>query len=457
MKHSISSICSLLEDGADVKHLEKEVFAVACEIASGMFSQILQMVDEVLLKRKDKDLTVVGFREKTVEMLFGRLTVKRRLYRDRQGSYRFLLDEALGLTRNTRISPTLAEATTILATHMPFRRVAEVIGQLLPAAVSHMSIYNHFSRVADIFDQKDEARACALFEDGVIEAADTKHCEHLFVEADGLFVHLQREEKKKAELKLGVAYEGLTQIAAGRYKTLGRVACSGMLSSGQFWRRFSERLARTYDVGAVKRVSLGGDGARWIKAGAELFCNATFTLDRFHLHRELMRAFPAKLYAQALKLAEDADMEGLRALFEVAKEAADEKSLKRLDKAKSYLFSNKDGLKKEVPERGLGTMEGQIDKILAHRMKKRGMSWTLDGAHRMGLMLALRENGELTAYLGQTSVPIHVPIVPPPQPLSLPKDPGGWLRASMPALTGPHGSRPWVAALRGIAGLGALA
>lgn len=170
-----------------------------------------------------------------------------------------------------------------------------------------------------------------------------------------------------------------------------------------------------------------------------------------------MRALPAELYAQALELAEAADMEGLQDLFEAAKEKADEKSSKRLDKAKSYLFSNKDGLKKEVPERGLGTMEGQIDKILAHRMKKRGMSWTLDGAHRMGIMLALRENGELDRRLGQTSVPVHAPIVPTPQPLSLPIDPGGWLRASLPALTGPHGSRPWVAALRGIAGLGALA
>lgn len=457
MHHSINSILKLLEDGADCKQLEREVFDFSCRIASSMFSQVLQMIDEALLKRKGKDLTVVGFREKTVEMLFGKLTIRRRLYRDKGGSYRFLLDEALGLGRHARISPTLAEAAVLLATYMPFRRVAEVIEQLLPAGTSHMSIYNHFKQAADILDEEDEKRAKALFEDGVIEATGTKQCEHLFVEADGLFIHMQREEKKKAELKLGVAYEGLAPIGAGRYKTLGKVACSGMLTSEAFWRRFSERLTRTYDLGAVKRVSLGGDGASWIKAGRELFTNATFTLDRFHLFRELMRAFPAKLYAQALELAEEADMEGLHKLFEQAKENADEKALKRLDKAKSYLFSNEGGLKKEVPERGLGTMEGQIDKILAHRMKKRGMSWSLDGAHRMGIMLALRENSELASRLRQHHIPVHSPAVVVPQPLSLPKDPGGWLRASLPALTGPHSSRPWVSVLRDVAGLGALA
>ena len=56
------------------------------------------------------DLRVVGFRGKTVEMLFGRLAIKRRLYRNNNGSYRFLLDEALGLGKSQRISPTLAEA-----------------------------------------------------------------------------------------------------------------------------------------------------------------------------------------------------------------------------------------------------------------------------------------------------------------------------------------------------------
>ena len=75
----------------------------------------------------------------------------------------------------------------------------------------------------------------------------------------------------------------------------------------------------------------------------------------------------------------------------------------------------------------------------------------------MGIMLALRENGELSLRLGQHCVPVHLPISVMPQPLSLPKDPSDWMRASMPALTGPHGSRPWVATLRSIAGLGALA
>jgi len=69
-----------------------------------------------------------------------------------------------------------------------------------------MMIYNHFEKVAEVLDEQDQRRTKNLFEDGVIEHPGTKVCKKLFIEADGLFIHLQRESKRKAELKLGVSY-----------------------------------------------------------------------------------------------------------------------------------------------------------------------------------------------------------------------------------------------------------
>lgn len=456
MENIIDSICTLIKEGTDCKSIEKEVFAFACKIASGLFSQIISVIDEALLKDKDKDLRVVGFREKTVEMLFGRLTIKRRLYRNNNGSYRFLLDEALGLGKSQRISPTLAEASAVLATHMPFRKVSEVIGLLLPAHLSHMMIYNHFEKVAEVLDEQDQRRTKNLFEDGVIEHPGTKVCKRLFIEADGLFVHLQRENKRKAELKLGVSYESLAPVGS-RYKTVGKITAAGMFTSKDFWQRFSERLCQSYDVGEVELVHIGGDGASWIKAGRDLFKHATFTLDRFHLNREIMRSLPTALHAKAIDLASQADMEELDALFSQAGANVSESQAKRIKKARAYIFANKDGLKKELPERGLGTMEGQIDKTLAHRFKKRGMSWSLSGAHRMAHMLSLRENGELFERLQNCYVPSSFPAAVTSNAISLPEVPGDWMQAHLPAIIGPYSSRPWVGVLRDIAGLGALA
>ena len=49
--------------------------------------------------------------------------------------------------------------------------------------------------------------------------------------------------------------------------------------------------------------------------------------------------------------------------------------------------------------RGMGAIEGNVDKVIADRMKKRGMSWTRRGADRMARLISLREMGELDAWI----------------------------------------------------------
>ena len=105
--------------------------------------------------------------------------------------------------------------------------------------------------------------------------------------------------------------------------------------------------------------------------------------------------------------------------------------------------------------RGLGAIEGNVDKLIATRMKKRGMSWTRCGGNRMARLINLRESGQLHCWINH----------PPKKPnrISLPenkahirwrcvsKHSGGWLEANLPALYGPHGNRPWARALWPIA------
>ena len=56
--------------------------------------------------------------------------------------------------------------------------------------------------------------------------------------------------------------------------------------------------------------------------------------------------------------------------------------------------------------RSLGTMESNGDKLTANRMKNRGMSWTIRGAHRMAKVIQLSRNGELTEFCrAQTASP----------------------------------------------------
>ena len=89
---------------------------------------------------------------------------------------------------------------------MPFRKVSEVIGLLLPTHLSHMMIYNHFEKVAEALDEQDRLRAKNLFEDGVIEHPGTKVCKRLFISQPkltwkGLMLYSNRLKQTLAKAK----------------------------------------------------------------------------------------------------------------------------------------------------------------------------------------------------------------------------------------------------------------
>ncbi len=96
-----------------------------------------------------------------------------------------------------------------------------------------------------------------------------------------------------------------------------------------------------------------------------------------------------------------------------------------------------------------------MDKLIASRMKKRGMSWTKSGGNRMARLINLRERGQLHSWIN------HLPHKPKSISLaenevqikrrSADKGSGAWLEANLPALHGPHGDRPWARALGAVA------
>jgi len=50
-------------------------------------------------------------------------------------------------------------------------------------------------------------------------------------------------------------------------------------------------------------------------------------------------------------------------------------------------------------------IEGNVDKLVANRMKKRGMSWTVKGAQKMARLISLKEMGELHSWITRNNRP----------------------------------------------------
>jgi hypothetical protein len=138
------------------------------------------------------------------------------------------------------------------------------------------------------------------------------------------------------------------------------------------------------------------------------------------------------------------------------------KQREKIDQLITYLASNVAGLRDYRLDRGeegkklrrLGAIESNVDKLVANRMKKRGMSWSKNGARRMVCLLAISAEGGLARLF-------HPPRIVEKANFSLGKARrilaktssefgAAWLQAGMPALSGPHASRPWVKALKSL-------
>ncbi len=114
---------------------ESEIMEWARAEARDRALRLLEWKDEELAKHREPGLVVVGFRKRRVVTMFGDMVIRRRLYRDRQGKGRFLLDEAMGLDKRSLLSSGVKELALFLGSLLPFGKCEEVLRRVLPVGV----------------------------------------------------------------------------------------------------------------------------------------------------------------------------------------------------------------------------------------------------------------------------------------------------------------------------------
>ena len=139
----------------------------------------------------------------------------------------------------------------------------------------------------------------------------------------------------------------------------------------------------------------------------------------------------------------------------------EERKRKRIAEALSYISSLSAWLsdwRKVLPEReedrSPGAIESNVDKPLADRFKKRGMSWRIEGADHMCQIIELKENGELLPYLasrrGESARAEQAAMAYLRKEVR--RDPEAWRKKNMPLLRSRSGDS-WVKdVLMGLAG-----
>ena len=295
---------SLAQSAAELKSilgdLDQVLVKKAFELAREWFKAIMEQLDKVIAKHREKDLSIEHIRGVWYQTCMGAVRIKRRQYRDEKGGYRYLLDEIMGMERGWHITHRVQNLVAELTAAMPYRRSAEVLSKATAVEMSHQSIWRIIGRIADPHIEKAEREVKRFMETGEIPEGEGKKLTRLLVEADGVMLSLQREKERKAEVKLGIAYEGWEKVGKDRYKTVNKTAYAAVAGEQTFWAGITLKLQERYDLSRIGETLIGGDGAAWIKEGVS-YIDGHFQLDRYHLNRELTTAL-AEVYQLALNI-----------------------------------------------------------------------------------------------------------------------------------------------------------
>jgi RNase P/RNase MRP subunit p29 len=422
-----------------------------------------------MAERERGELSNQGKRLRYMTTLLGDITFCKRLYRERSGKWKYLLDEKLGIKKNQRISELYEKAEGYLAfISGSYRNSEDLMHRFYGGSRSFESIRGQVIRqgkkiLKEEKEQIDQELIKALRQNEDELTKETK-IGIIYLEVDGTNIHLQQEEKTKAELKLGIISKGKERRykeGLGEAKRLqNKFTYTGLASGDEFMSNLSILGEKRFNLCQAELVLIGGDGASWIKEGAQnYFPNSIYQLCKFHLERNLKKIL---YYHKEIQRR----IRGLLQEGEIGKaleELHQEKNLrpehkKDLEGLIHYIYSNQEGVnavdrlrEQGLPVEDLGAIEGNIDKTLANRFKKRGMRWSIPGALSLAKVGEKIVNNEWDSWWPKEADPIRLkPDLEKIVSLDFDKDSNDKYDNTyyLPVLSGPHQDRPWAKSLK---------
>jgi len=267
------------EDRINFHTLEQLIFDLTRKIGQEILEEILQITDDRLMAERERgSLSNQGKRLRYMTTLLGDITFYKRLYRERSGKWKYLLDEKIGIKKNQRISELGEKAEGYLAfISGSYRNSEDLIQRFYGDSRSFESIRGGVIRqgkkiLKEEKEQIDQELIKALRQtnDELTKEADGRI---VYLEVDGTNIHLQHEEKKKGELKLGIISKGKER----RYKTgkaetkklQDKFTYAGITSGDEFMSNLSILGEKRFKLSQAELILIGGDGAPWIKEGAK--------------------------------------------------------------------------------------------------------------------------------------------------------------------------------------------
>lgn len=393
---------------AEMVHgVTKSVATLGLEI----IAEELEFYDEQIRESEKRKARwhVVRKDETSLITSLGTIRYRKTLYKDKEtGKREYLLDKYMDLKAHTRITEDAMARILEEAAESSYLKggMNVAIGD---DVVSKETVMNklHALKFPEKEPLKEKRAVKYLYIDG-----DEDHVSLQYINQKGDIG--SRRRINGIMPKIIYVYEGIK--AEGVRRELINPAYFGGVYDGEdvkeLWDEAWRYIEASYDIEALEKIYISGDGAAWIKAGAGRISQGKFVLDKFHMHKYIISA-TSHLKDDAASARSDI----YRAIHRKRKqEAADafdrivyitksETKRRTVIMAKEYILNNWSGIMEHMKARDAGiecSAEGHVSHVYSDRMSSRPLGWCRDGVDKMARLRIYRQNGgdmlELVRY-----------------------------------------------------------
>jgi hypothetical protein len=435
---------------AEASNLDGEMIKMMIEVLKEAITGGLEAIDDQIREREAKDWKNLGREKHRVITALGEVEIKRRVYRDGGGKRRKPLDEMMGLERYQRETNVVRMLGAWLATQNSYRDAADELSYVVKNRITPSKIQRMVWSIGNALADVEEAEIEQW--DGAEDSEEKISSPVLFGESDGVMISLQREKQRKVEARVGIMYTGKKTIGVRRKRLENKVCMTKIVRNSKEWKQIIQKMAdKHYDLSAVDYLITGGDGNTWVKQSFDYLWveKRANVLDRFHLYRASKTALGFNRETmQIVKRMRQKGMEAVAGELNEVQEKARGRKKESIVAFIQYLEDNQNSLEDvQISENGqplsLGGIEGNVDKLVARRMKGRGRSWRIPGARAMLTLCRYRPQlRDLALRLTR-----HQGSYPSPKRKKS-RSYDSWLHCSLPLFSGSYQSKPWVEELR---------
>ena len=399
---NISNIFSTYTtDMSKIAEMVHGVTDAVTQLGCSMIAEEWESYDELLRTRKDlrQGWYIVRRDETSLITSLGEVVYHKTLFKNvSTGESCYLLDQLMGLEHHARITEDAEARILEEATESCYRKGganASINGD----CISKEAVMNKLHSL----------------DFPTVKADEKKTLKSIYIDADEDHVSLQYLENKGDIKKPRIntvmpriiyVYEGVDTDGKGRARLINTKYFGGVYdgpdATNRLWTEVLDYLNEAYDLDAVEKIYINGDGAAWIRTGEKIIPKSKFALDKYHMHKYIIAAT-----SHLEDSAEEARSEIYRAIHKKKKWMAEgvfdkiisitEKDTKRkaVEKAKDYILGNWSGIMLSMKSKDTNvrcSAEGHVSHVYADRMSSRPLGWCRVGADKMSRLRIYRYN-----------------------------------------------------------------